>query len=95
LVGYTLFHMLEQQATIHIDHFAVDPNCQGQGIGKLLLDSTIQFNPGISAVVLTTRILNKQAQLFYKKQGFYELSSIDNLIFDPRYSIVLRKDIKN
>ena len=95
LVGYTLYHMLEQQAVMHIDHFAVDPNCQGQGIGKILLESTIKSKPKIIAVVLTTRILNKQAQCFYKKQGFFELASIENLVFDPRYSILLRKDIKS
>jgi ribosomal protein S18 acetylase RimI-like enzyme len=94
LVGYTLYHMLEPQAIIHIDHFAVDPNCQGQGIGRTLLESTIKSAPEIIAVVLTTRILNKQAQGFYKKQGFYELTSIDNLVFDARYSILLQKDIK-
>jgi len=93
LVGYTLYHALDQQAMIHIDHFAVDPRCQGQGIGKILLQATIQSKPGIVAVVLTTRILNKPAQKFYKQQGFYELTSVDNVVFDARYSILLRKDI--
>lgn len=94
LVGYTLYHMLEQQPIIHIDHFAVDPNCQGQGIGKKLLEFTIQSRPEAIAVVLTTRILNKQARGFYRQQGFYELTNIENLEFDSRYSILLRKDIK-
>ncbi len=94
LVGYTLYHM-HDQAIIHIDHFAVDPICQGQGVGKILLEATIKSKLGIIAIVLTTRILNKQAQGFYKRQGFYELTSIDNLVFDSRYSILLRKDIKS
>lgn len=94
LVGYTLYHMLQPQSIIHIDHFAVDSNCQGQGIGKILLESTIKSMPGAIAVVLTTRILNKKAQLFYEKQGFYELTYLENFIFDSRYSILLRKDIK-
>jgi len=94
LAGYTLYHMLEKQAIMHIDIFAVDPRCQGQGIGKVLLEATIQSNPGINAVVLTTRTHNKHAQKFYKQQGFYELPSIDNLAFDPRYSILLRKNIQ-
>ncbi len=94
LVGYTLYHVLDQQAIVHIDHFAVDSNCQGQGIGKALLEATIQSEPGIVAVVLTTRILNEQALGFYRKQGFYEIASIDNLVFDARYSILLRKDIE-
>jgi ribosomal protein S18 acetylase RimI-like enzyme len=95
LVGYTLYHMLEQHAIIHIDHFAVDPTCQGKGIGKKLLEETIKSKPETIAVVLTTRILNKPAKCFYKQQGFYELNSIDNLVFDSRYSILLRKDIKS
>ena len=93
LVGYTLYHVLDQQSMIHIDHFAVDTDCQGHGIGKLLLESTIQSQLGTIAVVLTTRILNKAAQEFYRRQGFYQISGIDNLIFDARYSILLRKDI--
>lgn len=93
LVGYTLYHILDQQAIIHIDHFAIDPNYQGQGIGKTLLEATINSTPGIIAVVLTTRIHNKQAQGFYRKQGFYVLTNIDGVVFNSRYSILLRKDI--
>lgn len=66
LVGYTFYHALEQQSIIHIDHFAVDPNYQGQGIGKMLLESTIKSKTGILAIVLTMRLLNKQAQDFYR-----------------------------
>jgi ribosomal protein S18 acetylase RimI-like enzyme len=95
LAGYTLYHMLERQPMMHINHLAVDPSCQGQGIGKILLESTIKSTPEAIAVVLTTRILNRQAQVFYKKQGFYEVASIDGLKFDSRYSVLLRKDIKN
>lgn len=95
LAGYTLYHMLEQQTIIHIDHFAVHPNCQGMGIGKKLLESTIKSKPEIRGVVLTTRILNKDAQSFYRKQGFYKLYDINGLVFDPKYSILLRKDVKN
>lgn len=93
LVGYTLYYRLEHQEIIHIQHLAVDTYYQGQGIGKLLLEATIQSNPEIEAVVLTTRILNKPAQNFYRKQGFYQITTIDNLVFDSRYSILLRKDI--
>lgn len=93
LVGYTLYHLLDQQSIIHIDHFAVHPNYQGQGIGKTLLEATINSTPGIISVVLTTRIHNKQAQGFYRQQGFYELTNINDVVFDSRYSILLRKDI--
>ncbi len=94
LVGYTLYHMHDHEI-IHIDHYAVDPFCQGKGIGKLLLQATIQSQPEAKAVILTTRILNKQAQEFYRRQGFYEISALDNLEFDSRYSILLKKDIKS
>ncbi len=68
LVGYTLYHILDRQAIIHRDHFAVDSTCQRQGIGKILLEATIQSKPEMIAV---TRILNKQAHAFYSKLGFY------------------------
>ncbi len=95
LIGYTLYHVIEEkdQALLHINHFAVDPTCQGQGIGKKLLEATIEAEPETVAVVLTTRIHNTQAQAFYKKQGFYEIAPLDSIIFDTRYSLLLRKDI--
>lgn len=95
LIGYTLYHMHDQRTIIHIDHFSVDTSCQGQGIGKALLEATIKSKPCAHAVILTTRILNKQAQEFYRRQGFYELPRIENLEFDSRYSILLQKDIKS
>ncbi len=69
-MGYTMYHLLDQQAIIHIDHFAIDPSYQGQGIGKILLEATINSTPEIIAVVLTTRIHNKKAQVFIKNKAF-------------------------
>ncbi len=96
LVGYTLHHILPQSSIIHIHHFAVDPNSQGQGIGKTLLSTIIKNNPEIESIVLTTRIHNAPARGFYKHQGFYETTEhIDNVKFDPSYSILFKKDIRD
>ena len=96
LLGYTLHHVLAQSSIIHIHHFVVDPNFQGQGIGKTLLSAVIRNHPEIESIVLTTRILNAPAREFYKHQGFYEITEhIDNVQFDPSYSVLLKKDIKD
>lgn len=93
IVGYTLHHILPQ-SIMHIDHFAIDPHCQGQGIGKILLSALIKNHPEIKSIVLTTRILNASARRFYKRLGFYEVTEqFDNVKFDPAYSILLKKDI--
>lgn len=94
LIGYTLHHLLPQSPIIHIDHLAVDPNCQGQGIGKLLLVTVANNHPEIESIVLTTRILNAPARSFYKHQGFYEVTENSGIVhFDPSYSVLLKKDI--
>jgi ribosomal protein S18 acetylase RimI-like enzyme len=95
LVGYTLHHELPQASIIEIDHFAVDPSCQGQGIGKALLEAIIKSNPEVKSIVLSTRILNIPAREFYKKLGFYEIEHMENVKFNPSYSILLKKDILN
>ena len=93
LVGYTLHHTLPQPSIIEIDHFAVDPQCQRQGIGKTLLSAIIKNNPGIKIIILYTRIVNTSARGFYKHLGFYEIEHIEDVKFNPFYSVLLRKDI--
>lgn len=95
LIGYTLHHVLAQSLIIHIHHFAVDPDTQGQGVGKALLSAIIKNHPKIESIVLTTRILNVPAQKFYEHQGFYEIPKLDNVKFNPFYSILLKKDVKD
>ena len=94
LVGYALYHVVAGTNIIHIDHLAVDPKCQGRGIGKDLLNKVAQGHPECNAFVLTTRILNMQARKFYKKQGFHELQEhIKNVDCNPLYSVMLKKDL--
>lgn len=38
----------------HLENLAVDPECRGQGLGRLLVEALIKDNPGI--ISLTTRI---------------------------------------
>lgn len=65
LLGFV--SVLSAESLIH--HLYVDSKTQGQGLGKLLLDSGIQFinkNP----VYLNCRAKNERALNFYKKYGF-------------------------
>lgn len=93
LIAYTLHHSLPKTCIIEIDHFAVNSNFQGQGVGKYLLGEVIKNNPDIESIVLSTRILNKPARKFYKNQGFYEIAHMEDVRFNPSYSILLKKDV--
>jgi GNAT superfamily N-acetyltransferase len=67
-----------EQNDIHEDcallmSIAVDPEFQGQGIGKLLIDAFLNEakNRGVSQVNLTTdKVYNDAVNAFYKRVGF-------------------------
>ncbi len=51
-----------------IDHLYVDPECQRQGVGKMLLDLAREKSP--DHVWLYTLQINANARAFYEKNGF-------------------------
>ena len=67
-VGHTVFARVVDQAEL-LNH-AIDPNCQGQGLGRLLLDHVIHRMrlAAIKRVFLEVRQSNKVAQDLYKNK---------------------------
>lgn len=59
---------------LEIENIGVDPAYRSQGVGKLLLDKTIELAKEIKAAKLYVSAYwgNKRAIAFYKKNGFYE-----------------------
>lgn len=58
--------------------FVVDPDCQGQGLGRRLMFAMQELHVNVQKVGLLTRSYNVAAQNFYKRLGFS--TSIDAAI---------------
>lgn len=64
-------------------HVNVDPNCQGQGIGRCLMEAYLRQLQveGVPGVHLHTTSANQVAVYLYHKLGFKEISSHPNAYF--------------
>lgn len=52
--------------------FAVDPTCQGRGLGKLLMSSIFKIDPTVNRIFLCTRVTNDKALKAYRAWGFVD-----------------------
>jgi ribosomal-protein-alanine N-acetyltransferase len=73
LVGYVFGWLLFDD--LHINNIAVDPDCQGRGIGAALLDAIMAkaFEAGGRKALLEVRPSNERAQRLYTSRGFIEV----------------------
>ena len=72
IVGFVGMWMMVDEA--HIINIAVRETYRGQGVGELLLISSVDiaYKLGASVVTLEVRVSNKVAQNLYTKYGFKE-----------------------
>ena len=72
LAGFAIMQFGEERA--HLSLFAVQPDCQRQGLGRRMLDwlTETALTAGITSVHLELRETNLGARRFYLKQGFAE-----------------------
>jgi ribosomal-protein-alanine N-acetyltransferase len=70
VIGYVGFRI--QPAEAHISTIAVHPDWRGQGLGELLLLTTMEqaMKQGVRVVTLEVRSSNEVAQSLYRKYGF-------------------------
>jgi ribosomal protein S18 acetylase RimI-like enzyme len=63
-----------EEYTIRIDSIAVDDQCRGQGIGKILINKAIDIakNRGFKEIILEVVNTNPRAKKLYEKMGFKE-----------------------
>lgn len=78
LVGHGLLDPLPLAAVRHVVHLtlAVHPGWQGQGVGRTLLASLIDWArsaPAVQKIELHVRASNGAAQALYRKLGFIEV----------------------
>lgn len=67
---YGMMHHTDPASTVRVPIFGVHPQCQAQGIGKLLMNGILQYLPNCKKISLSTRITNDKAIKTYLKWGF-------------------------
>lgn len=76
-VAGTLLGFISQAEPVcgYVHILAVDPDYQGRGIGKVLLDTFQNYalERDIAGIYLTTLPENKEAQAFYEHIGFTDI----------------------
>ncbi|MEZ4523921.1 MAG: GNAT family N-acetyltransferase [Thermomicrobiales bacterium] len=84
LVGY--IGMTSLGSWGHLDRIAVDPDLQGQGFGRLLLDRSIQRlrSGGARRVALSTQASNTVSRALYESVGFRRSRNFDYRIYGTR-----------
>jgi len=70
--------MMVQRRRLHIETVAVSGKHRRQGIGRRLMDEAMSWGRGHGAVevVLTTWVGNEEAEAFYRRLGYRELSRV-------------------
>lgn len=85
IVGYLIASYIpryaEQEGEVHISNIAVEPECQREGIGKMLLQHALEYGDRhlCDSVSLEVRVSNQPARAFYRRYGFI------NVGLRPRY----------
>jgi ribosomal protein S18 acetylase RimI-like enzyme len=72
VVAFALTQFSDERA--HLSLFAVEPGHQRQGIGRRLIEWTLEsaYAAGIATIHLETRAANHAARRFYRALGFKE-----------------------
>lgn len=84
VVGYSGMWLFSGEA--HITTIAVHPDCRGQGLGKMFMDTLINHarEHGASTMILEVRPSNASARCLYKKLGFRQIGCRRNYYLETR-----------
>jgi N-acetylglutamate synthase len=68
----------------HIYHLAVDPDYQGRGLGKRLLDESLEGlrRTGVKRVIIMVADDNPSGREFWKRSGYEEISGAISMGID-------------
>jgi ribosomal protein S18 acetylase RimI-like enzyme len=84
LIMHNLGHWGTPSAVI--EDVAVAPDCQGQGIGKLMMRHALQIcgEKGCYKAVLSSNLKRERAHAFYESLGFERHGYSFRVLFDPK-----------
>lgn len=72
VVGYSIYRYRQNDKTGHVSRIGVIPKYQGQKIGNLLLQNSMEWllEKGAKSIELTTQVGNRKSRPLYEKSGF-------------------------
>ena len=93
LSGYVLLLLRRGTALARLYSIAVDPNLQGQGIGRLLIEAAESFAFDADRIVLRLEVRtdNAVAQALYKKRGYRDCGHVAGYYEDGCDAIRMQK----
>jgi diamine N-acetyltransferase len=74
-----------------IELIALFDDCRGKGHGRQLIDWTIDHFPSSPNLWVTVSSFNLEAQAFYSRMGFEQVTLLEDLIKPGWHEILLRK----
>ncbi len=92
IIGYIISDVRENEGIII--SIAVDTSFRRKGVGKRLIDKTIE-KLSTEYIVLTVRVSNESAQKFYKELDFEELYVINEYYDNDEDAIVMGKKLSD
>jgi ribosomal protein S18 acetylase RimI-like enzyme len=84
VVGYVTTRLNRESRLGWIPNIAVDPACQGAGIGRQLMDAALEYlrSAGMRHAKIETLVSNERGQAFYPSVGFEEVARQIHYVMD-------------
>ncbi len=85
IVGYASVYFRKNSRISHLESIAVDPDYQGRGLGKMLLDEVEKISIGMNCtlIVLETFEKNAAALRLYERSGYLEREIVTDYYHIP------------
>lgn len=93
----SVFLKEEPEGVLYLGMFAVNPDLQGQSIGKKFLEHVEQLvlKKKLKAIRITVIHLREELIAYYERRGFVKTGKSEPFLYnDPREGIALRNDLK-
>jgi ribosomal protein S18 acetylase RimI-like enzyme len=76
VIGYITTRLNRETLLGWIPNIAVDPTCQGTGIGRQLMEAALEYlrSAGMRHAKIETLVANERGQAFYPSVGFEEVA---------------------
>ncbi|MDY6942121.1 MAG: ribosomal protein S18-alanine N-acetyltransferase [Pseudomonadota bacterium] len=94
-IGYALVHFHAGTALARLYSFAVLPEAQGRGVGRLLLEAAEDASreQGCLAIRLEIRRDNEKAKALYSSAGYRELEQLEDYYEDHEDAVRMEKSL--
>lgn len=94
VVGYILVLKRKGSKKQRIYSLAISPECQGQGLGRILLSHVLKHTQGIETISLEVKVDNAGAIRLYESLGFIQSGRVAGFYSDGTDALIFSKSCK-